>query len=474
MDKNKLHSSVKSKPKIPGHIQKNALVELDILDLAYGGKGVAKVDGYVVFVKNAIPGDRVKARITKRQKNHAEAIMEEILSPSPERIEAPCPLFGECGGCTWQNIPYRVQLAHKQKQAEEVCERLGGGARPDEIRPIIASPEEWRYRNKMDYTFGFNADKKRVLGFHEPAMFWRIIDVQRCLLQPEPIDFLLQEMTRYMYDYDLSVYNQKSHKGFLRHLIIRHSTHSDGIICLLLTHEGELPDKEKLVERLTAACPQLQGFVWGINTGIADIARLEREAWQWGEPQIYETLGDLKFRVSPLSFFQVNTPAAEKLYTVIRELLGDSENTRLLDAYCGTGSIGLFCADRVKELVGIEIVKEAIWDARENAERNGVENCTFLAGHMRDALPLAMDMPGGPFGRIIMDPPRGGMDKRSLRGILEIKAPVLIYVSCNPSTLARDLVTITEAGYHPTVMQPVDLFPQTYHIETVIRFDLQA
>jgi 23S rRNA (uracil1939-C5)-methyltransferase len=459
------------KTKTPDILKKQSLVELDIVDLAYGGNGVAKVDGFVVFVSGAVPGDRVLARIVRRQKNHAEAEVEKFIQASPERVEPPCPIFGVCGGCSWQNLPYSVQLAHKQKQAEEVLERIGG-VRPDVVRPIIPSPLEWRYRNKMDFTFGFNDQGEPVLGFHKPGQFWRIIEVRQCLLQPEPIDRLISAMGDWMRKKKLTVYNQKSHQGFLRHFIVRHSRHSDSYIALLLTHDGELPDREDLIQTLTEACPQLQGLVWGVNTNIADIARMEREAWRWGTPELFETLEELRFRVSPLSFFQVNTPAAEKLYGVIRELLGeDARSLRLLDAYCGAGSIGIFCAEKVSEIVGVEIVREAIWDARENARRNGVLNCSFLAGDMRDTLPLAVQTPGGPFGRVIMDPPRGGMDKRSLKGLLAIGAPVLVYVSCNPSTLARDLAMIVEEGYQPTIMQPVDLFPQTYHIETVIRFD---
>ena len=223
---------------------------------------------------------------------------------------------------------------------------------------------------------------------------------------------------------------------------------------------------------MRAACPTLKGFVWGLNAGLADLARLDRELWQWGEPSLEESLDGMRFRVSPLSFFQVNTRAAVRLYGVVRDMLGeDARSMRLLDAYCGTGTIGLFCAERVERVVGIELLRDAVWDARSNATRNGIDNCTFFAGEMRDALPLAVSMPGGPFGRVIMDPPRGGMDKRSLRGLIDLQAPVMVYVSCNPSTLARDLETISEAGYRATVMQPVDLFPQTFHIEMVVKFE---
>lgn len=450
-------------------IQRQSLVEVRIDDLAYGGQGVGRIDGFVVFVRHSVPGDLLRVRITKRKKGHAEGEIEEIIEPSPDRIEAPCPLFGKCGGCSWQNMPYEVQLHHKEKQARSVVERLGK-VQPERIDPIVGSPLEYRYRNKMDFTFGMNNAGEPIIGFHKMNQFSHIIEVSACLLQPEPIDRLLVAMTGWVRSKGLVSHNPFSHQGLLRHLIVRHSVKTNQIVAVLLTNKGDLPDRDDLIETLRKACPELKGFTWGINQSLADVARQDNEMWRWGEPWLDESLGDMTFRVSPLSFFQVNTKAAVKLYDVVKELIGDeATDMRLLDAYCGTGTIGLFCADRVGEIVGIEVIKEAIWDARLNARNNGVGNSLFLAGDMRKVLPLAADT--GDFGRVIMDPPRGGMDKRSLKGLLELRAPVMIYVSCNPSTLARDLVTISEAGYRPTVMRPVDLFPQTFHIETVVRFD---
>ncbi len=450
---------------------KGETVELDIVDLAYGGQAIAKPEGWVVFVNHAMPGDRVRATITKRKKSHGEAKLVEVVEPSPDRVDPPCPLFGECGGCSWQHLPYEMQLRHKENHARETVARLGK-ATPERIDPIIASPLDYRYRNKMDFTFGTNFEGETILGFHRPKQFSKILEVPKCYLAPEPVDAILTGITKWMRRENLAAWNPHEHKGLLRHLIVRHSVATNKVVGLLLTSPGDIPDPDGLVAELRELCPELQGFAWGENAGIADIARQDRERWHWGDLVLEEKLGDLTFRVSPLSFFQVNTKAAVLLYNVVRDFLGDDcDGARLLDAYCGTGTIGLYCADLVQELVGIEIVRDAIWDARLNARKNGVENTLFLAGEMRDALPLAAET--GDFHRVIMDPPRGGMDKRSLRGLLKLNAPVLIYVSCNPSTLARDLVTITDAGYTATRMQPVDLFPQTFHIETVVRFDLE-
>jgi len=450
-------------------IQKHSELDLRIEDLAYGGQGLGRIDGYVIFAGGTVPGDLARVRIVKRKKSHAEAELVRIVEPSPDRVEPVCPLFGQCGGCSGQNMSYALQLRHKQRQAESVFEHLGK-VKPERILPIIGSPLEYRYRNKMDFTFGTNDEGQPIIGFHRPKQFSHILEVRRCYLQPEPVDRLLEAMRTWVRAKGLTSYNPFTHKGFLRHLIIRHSVDSGGIVAVLLTGRGQLPDAEELVSVLREACPELQAFVWGLNEGWADIARQDREEWHWGEPLLIEKLSGLKFRVSPMSFFQVNTRAAELLYGAVRDFLGEeAASMRLLDAYCGTGTIGLFCADRAREIVGIELIRDAIWDARLNARENGIENCLFLAGSMRDRLPLAAET--GPFGRVIMDPPRGGMDKRSLKGLLELQAPVLIYVSCNPATLARDVVTICEAGYRVSVMQPVDLFPQTFHIETVVRFD---
>ena len=455
----------------PAKIQRSSRLELKIDDLAYGGKGIGRVSDFVIFVSNAVPGDMVRARVVKRAKNHAEAVIEEILTPSPKRIPATCPHSGECGGCTWQNLPYAEQLLYKQRLAESTIAHLGK-ARPERVEEIIPSPKEWRYRNKMDFTFGTNTDGEPIIGFHSQGAFDSILEVNKCFLQPEIFDDFLATMTEWMRARKLVSYDPRTHRGNLRHLILRHSVTTGEMIAVLLTNEQKLPNPEDLIAALRKACPALKGFVWGLNAGLADFVKMDREIWRWGDPTLEEVLDGLRFRISALSFFQVNTLAAEKLYSVARDMLGeDARKSRLLDAYCGTGSIGIFCAARVREVVGVEISREAIWDARENAERNGMTNCTFMAGDMRRTLPLVMSMPGGRIERIVVDPPRGGMDKHSLRSLLEIHAPVIVYVSCNPATLSRDLVTITEAGYRATVMQPVDLFPQTYHIETVVRFE---
>ena len=448
---------------------KNDLVSVTIDDLAYGGLGIGRVDGFVVMVDQALPGERVSARIYKKKGGYAQGRIEAIEQPSPHRItDPPCPRFGRCGGCTWQNFPYDQQLIWKQKQVVDVIERIGG-QRGFELHPIIGSPLPFRYRNKMEYSFGYGDAGEIVLGFHLPGRFDVIFDVPTCHLQPEPFDGVLQVFAQWALENKLTAYDQRRHDGFLRHVVLRHSATTGEWIAVLLTTHGELPAREMLVERLQAIAPGLKGFVWGYNTGVSDVARIEQEAWVWGEPILTETVNGLTFSISPQSFFQTNTLAAALLYARTVEMAELSPQDRVLDAYCGAGTIGLHCARTVEKVVGIEVITEAIWNARANAAANGIENATFIAAPLKEGLPLARHAASGDFTRVIIDPPRGGMDKKSLAGLIEVGAEVFVYVSCNPATLGRDIQTICAAGYKLETVQPVDMFPQTYHVETIVR-----
>ncbi|MBI1784466.1 23S rRNA (uracil(1939)-C(5))-methyltransferase RlmD, partial [Candidatus Sumerlaeota bacterium] len=396
-------------------------------------------------------------------------VLQEIVRPSGKRIEAPCPIFGTCGGCSWQNLPYEEQLRWKERQVAETLAHIGGECLPD-ISPIIPSPEVWHYRNKMEFTFGMDGEGKPIVGFHHPGAFDRIFEVPRCLIHPEPFDAILKSLTEFAREKGLRAYDQRWHDGFLRHAVIRHSRTTGGVMTLLITHQGNLPDPEGLAARLKRDCPALQGFAWGINRGLADVASVEEKRFAWGDPILEERINGLSFKISPLSFFQTNTAGAEKLYARTVEMAQLEERDRVLDAYCGAGTIGLHSARKVSRVVGIELNRDAIWDARANAAANGITNATFIAAPMAEGMNLARHAAGGEFTRVIIDPPRGGMDKKSLATLIAAQAPVFIYVSCNPATLARDLKTICEGGYRVDAIQPVDMFPHTYHIETIVRF----
>jgi len=456
-------------------IKKNSLFTLKIENVAYGGRGIGRWEGVVVFVPFAVPGDVVEARLVKNKGNYIEADLVQVLEPSPIRIAPRCPYFGPCGGCSWQTIPYENQLFLKQEIARSSVEHLSGQSQ-FKLHPIIASPDIWRYRNKMDYTFGADADGLPLLGFHAKGSFTDVLDMEICHLQPEIFDLILKEVRAFAREKNLVPYNPVTHKGLLRHFMLRAARNlSEGepmpVLAVLLTAEPDLPFREELLERLRRVCPSLIGFMHGLNQGMGDVFRLDRLLFQWGDDCLTERLEDLNMRISALSFFQTNTRGAELLYRSARDFLNLNGAENLLDAYCGAGSIGLFCARRCLHVYGIDIVREAIWDARENARQNGIHNATFLCGEMCRSLPLLLSRI--PFGvqRAAVDPPSNGLDKKSLGQIIELGAPILVYVSCNPVTMARDAQAICESGYRITDIQPVDMFPHTYHIEIISRFE---
>ncbi len=450
-------------------IKKNTVLTLEVEDLAFGGMGVAKPDGFVVFVEGAVPGDRVKARIFKKSKNHATARLEEIESPSPDRIIPECPIFDVCGGCTWQQLRYEDQLKWKSRHVADTLSRLGGLDPLPEIRPIIASPEVWNYRNKMEYSFGADDTGKVILGFHRPGRFDSIFEVPACLIHPKPFDELLAAITEWAREESLDAYDPRRHEGLLRHAVMRHSKTTGGVVLTLITSSDKLKDPEALTARLRERCSSLQGLIWGVNPGLADVATLAEEKFRWGDPVLVEELNGLSYRISPAAFFQTNSRGAELLYRHVVDLAELHSHDLVLDAYCGAGTIATHCASRVRHVAGIEIVRDAIWDARVNAKNNGIRNTTFLVGTIAIMLPLAVSSIGK-FSRVIIDPPRGGMDKKSLARLIDVGAQVFVYVSCNPSTFARDVVTLGAAGYQLEVVQPVDMFPHTPHIELVARF----
>lgn len=454
-------------------VKKGDVLELKIENLAYGGRGVARVEGFVVFVERAVPGDHVSARITRRKTDFAEARIDRVIESSPHRIEPRCQYFGICGGCAAQNIAYEEQLQQKQEQVRQVLARIGRQG-DLEIAPIRPSPVIWRYRNKMDFTFGTDEGGELVLGMHRRGEYAEIVDIERCWLQPEAFERAFETVRQFARRSGIPAYDSRTHKGFWRHVILRHSVAEDRILAVVITAGGERPAVEQLTDELVAADTGLAGFTWATNDSVADVASCQEKRFEWGENVLYEQLGRLRFRVSPLSFFQVNTKATQILYDCVAEFIEPDPAVPLLDAYCGTGSIGLYCAGGFARVIGIDSVRDAIWDARENASVNGLDNCTFLCGDVKRQLPLARSLVGGRFGRVIVDPPRGGMDKRALAQLLDLRAAVLVYVSCNPATLARDVVAIVGAGYAIERVQPFDLFPHTPHIETVIKFRLAA
>lgn len=450
-------------------------MELTVENLAFGGRGLARSGGLVVFVEGAVPGDRVRARIGKRKPQYAEARAIEILEPSPDRIAPRCTHFGACGGCRWQHLPVEVQLRHKEAQVRDALRHIGGQS-GFEMAPIVASPEAFHYRNKMEFSFARPPGGALEIGLHRAGDFRQIVDVTECHIQPADLNDVVGYFRAELEAQaagglcPAAPYERTRQTGFHRHLIFRRSHATGDFLAAMITASGAWPGVEEFARGLMERFPRCRGFQWGVFDGVGDVARMDELKFASGEPAIEEHLGGLRFRVSAFSFFQTNTAAAERLYGVVREFAELTGRERLLDAYCGTGSIGLFCADAAAAVTGIEAVESAVDDARHNAELNGIGNCTFLCGDMRAV--LEREHLGGPgaFGRIIVDPPRGGMEKRALKHLLELAPPLLVYVSCNPTTLARDAVQIAEAGYRAARVQPLDLFPHTYHVECVVQF----
>lgn len=447
--------------------RKGDVVEVTFESLAFGGEAIARHEGFVLFNKHVAPGDRARVRITQSKKNHGESEVVELLATGPGRIDPVCPLFGTCGGCTWQHLDIETQRHWKARVVRDALRPLAGAAEIT-VHPLVPSPDTWRYRNKMEFTFARWPNGQLVAGFHKPENWREILDVEHCWLAPESMERLLRAAVAEGERQQASAWDPRIHQGTLRQLVLRHSVTENAILAMLLTGDRNI-DFAAFAKALMRAEPALRGVAWGLNDGKSDVARAGVLLDSRGEQSFEETLGGLRFRVSMASFFQTNTRGAEKLYEAARDALELTGKERLLDAYCGTGTIGIFCAAGAREVFGIEIVQEAVQDARENAVQNGLGNTTFMAGDMRVALPLLLNAVEGRIDRLVVDPPRGGMEKKALDQLLALRAPIMVYVSCNPSTMARDLQCAVDAGYRVEAVTPVDMFPQTYHVECVAK-----
>jgi 23S rRNA (uracil1939-C5)-methyltransferase len=430
-------------------------LELEIERLAYGGAGVARAEGFVVFVRGAVPGDRVRARIGKAKRSFAEADVVELLSPSPERVVAPVPH----PGAPWQVLPYERQLSEKQSQVREALERLGGFEDPP-VEAIVPAQETLRYRNKLEYSFGSGDDGELVLGFHRPGR-WDVIDrVTEDILASERVDRLREAAEAWCREEGLSAYDRSDNTGLLRNLVAREGRRTGQLQARIVTSPGDFRALE-----LAAALPA-ESVLWTRTAGVAETTRDgETEALK-GDERIEEELLDLRFRISPDAFFQTNTEMAERLYRSAAELAGLSGRERVLDLYCGIGTIGLALSLDAGEVWGVEVVERAVADAIDNARLNSVDNAKFFAGDVRTAMRPLLEQAGKP-DVVVVDPPRAGLSQKVVRRVLEAEAQRIVYVSCNPTTLAPNARQIVDTGYRLSVVRPVDMFPQTPHIECV-------
>lgn len=460
-------------------LRKGHTVELNIEKMAYGGRGIARLDGFVIFVRGTVPGDRILARIFKKKKDYAEAALVELLDTSADRIETACPYAGYCGGCQWQHVAYEKQLIFKREHIKEPLERIAG-LKDVVVRPLLPSENIFGYRNKMEFSFSdrrwylpreLHLKEKSdgfALGLHVPGTYHKVIDMAACLLQPQTGNDILGEVGQYVKESDVPVYGLKSHKGFWRFLTIRHSAAFDQWMVNLVTSEEDISTVQPLADRLCRKFPGIKTVVNNINGRKASIAVGEKEKVLRGDGFINDKIGPFSFRISANSFFQTNTSSALKLYEQVLRYANPKGTEKVLDLYSGTGTIPIFLSDRVRSVTGIEISQIATADADRNALENGVRNCQFVCGDIREKLGGIGFKPD----LMIIDPPRAGMHKDVLAETMALGPQRIIYVSCNPTTLARDLETMVE-NYELNEIQPVDMFPHTFHIEAVAKLSLR-
>jgi 23S rRNA (uracil1939-C5)-methyltransferase len=463
--------------------KKVVLQNVVLENYAAEGKSLAKVDGKVIFVENTIPGDVVDVLLHKNKKDWGEGVAVKFHEYSSLRVKPFCQHFGVCGGCQWQMLPYEMQLQYKQQQVTDNLKRIGKVELPP-INTIIGADETRRYRNKMEYTFSNKryllreeignpdvSSEQNVVGFHARGLFDKVVRIVECHLQHEPTNLLRNSISDYALEHSLTHYDIRNHHGYLRNLQVRLSTTGELMVNLVVGYEDEKVRKS-LLDFILQKFPEITTLLYTINPKKNDsLYDLDPQVYH-GKGYIMEKLEDFQFKISPKSFFQTNSCQGEKLYQVTREYAELTGSQTVYDLYCGTGSIGIFLSRKAKKIVGVEMIAEAIEDAKENAQLNGLKQAEFIAG---DVIDICNDDFFAIHGRpdvVITDPPRAGMHEKLVNKLLDIASPTIVYVSCNPATQARDL-SLLDAKYAVTKIQPVDMFPHTLHIENVVQLKLR-
>jgi 23S rRNA (uracil1939-C5)-methyltransferase len=439
-------------------------LELTIDSLAYGGRGVARHGDLVVFVARALPGDRVRVRVTKFKKRYAEARAVELLEPGPGRVTARCAHFGVCGGCAWQDLEYGEQLRHKQSQVVDALERLGrleGFA----LEPIEPAVSIWGYRNKFEYSWS-QTGAGASLGFHVAGRWDRLMAVETCHIGSEPSNRLRRAFETWAREHDLQAYDQRGGRGFLRHLVVREGRRTGQLLAMLVTAEGEVPGVGRLSELLDDG---VVGVVHAVNDGVSEITSGLEARTLFGADEFDERVLDLSLRLSAGAFMQTNTEMCDVLYGLALEYAELRPDDVAWDLYCGAGAIGLLAAPHVRRVVGVEISPESIDRARDNAKRNNIGNAEFVLGDVAKELRPLLERAERP-SVVFVDPPRAGLTPRAVRRLVELAPERIVYVSCNPTTLAPNARQLTDAGFALKRVRPVDMFPHTHHIECVSVF----
>jgi 23S rRNA (uracil1939-C5)-methyltransferase len=438
-------------------------LELRIDSLAYGGNGVARLNGFVVFVRRGLPGDLVRARVTKVKRGFAEALATEVLEPSRERVDPPCAHYPACGGCRFQDLAYESQVTAKQAQVRDALVRIAGVAEPP-LEPIVPAASQFHYRNKLEYSFT-RTPSGPALGFHKAGRWDEVLEVERCWLTTDLGNAVRDAVRDWAREEGLEAYSQEDGSGYLRHLVLREGRNTGQLLVMLVTAPGEKFETGYLVDVLRRF-PEVRSVHWAVNDTPAEVTNLPTTLL-WGEEAIEEELLGLRFRVRPNAFLQTNTEMAEVLYRLAIEYAGLTGGETVYDLYCGTGTIGLAMASDALTVWGVEISEESVACAIENMALNEIGNAAFFAGNVSQSLEELAERAGRP-DVVVVDPPRAGLAGKALRRMARLEAPRLVYVSCNPTTLAGDVKQLrAEWGYELVRARPVDMFPHTPHVETV-------
>ena len=449
-------------------IKKNDRTNVYIEDLTHDGNGVAKINGYPLFIQGALPGETVEVHVLKTLKNYGFAKVVEIIEKSPDRVGAPCVYFAQCGGCQLQHFSYEGQLKWKQKMVENVMKRLGKIDVP--VLPVKGMKEPWHYRNKSQIPFAQNEAGQAVAGFYKTKSH-NIVDMERCLIQTGEADVMMAQLKGELAALGIRPYDEKSHQGMLRHVVVRKGRATGEVMIVLVTKTKKFQQKEAAVTKIRELVPNVTSIVQNVNSEKTNVIFGDETITLWGKDTIEDTIGDVRFEISARSFYQVNPIQTEVLYKQALDYAQLEGNERVIDAYCGIGSISLFLAQKAGHVMGVEIVPQAIEDAKRNAELNGFTNTYFEAGPAEEVIPRWYKE-GKEADVLVVDPPRKGCDEALLNTIIEQKPKRVVYVSCNPATLARDLRILEDGGYKTQEVQPVDMFPHTTHCEAVAWLEL--
>lgn len=465
-------------------MKKGQTIELTIDSAAFKGKGIGKVDGKAVFVLNTAPGDRVETRIIRRKKSYLEGKLIEVLEPGPNRITPTCRHAQACGGCSWQHVNYQTQLSFKQDQVRDHMQRIGD-LTDLEVKPTLGCANIFHYRNKMEYSIGhkrwlsreeinsdaFVSDEAFAAGLHAPGRFDKILNISECHLQ-EAISYEILDFIRtYCTKHNIDPYNRIDHEGFMRNVVIRTARHTDDLMVNLVTYKDEPETISGLSDALLKQFPAITTIINNVNDTKSPTAVGRYEKVLYGSGYITDHIGKYHFNIQANAFFQTNTAQAERLYEVAKEFADIQPGDTVYDLYCGVGTLSLYLSDTAKKVIGIELVDVAVENARQNAKQNEVENAHFVEGDMKDVFDDSIAQKFGAPDCLITDPPRAGMHPNVVEQLKTLQVPKLVYISCNTATMARDLKELSEV-YAIEELQPVDMFPQTYHIEAVAKLRL--